>query len=86
MVNIMATEKNTPVGKDSGVVTHKVIVETKFGTFAISLFSNNPVHQAVARNRGKERFSEKFIAQIKGIEIVDADAEKPSVDVDGYFD
>ena len=82
----MANDKNVPVGKESGVVTHKLLVETKFGTFSVSLFSNNPVHQAVARNRGKERFSEKFIAQIKGIEIVDADDSKPAVDVDGYFD
>ena len=82
----MANDKNVPVGSKDGVVTHKIIVKTAFGTFSVNLFSNNPVHQAVAKNRGKERFSEKFIAQIKGIEIVDADAEKPSVDVDGYFD
>ena len=82
----MATEKNTATGSKDGYVTHKVLVKTAFGTFSVSLFSNNPVHQAVARNRGKERFSEKFIAQIKGIEIVDADDVKPSVDVDGYFD
>ena len=86
MVNIMAIEKNTATGSKDGVVTHKIIVKTAFGTFSVNLFSNNPVHQAVARNGGKERFSEKFIAQIKGIEIVDADAEKPSVDVDAYFD
>ena len=87
MVNIMATEKNTPVGKDSGVVTHKVIVETKFGTFSISLFSNNAAHQRLATKAEIAGFSEKFIKGLTECRIVVAgdDAKAPSA-VDNYFD
>lgn len=81
----MATEKNTPVGKESGVVTHKLLVETKFGTFSVSLFSNNQLHQAIAKKAGVEGFSDKFVAVIEGCKIVAADVEKAPVDLDSYF-
>ena len=81
----MATEKNTPVGKESGVVTHKLLVETKFGTFSVSLFSNNALHQAIAKKAAVDGFSEKFVAVIEGCKIVAADVEKAPVDLDSYF-
>ena len=83
---IMATEKNTATGSKDGVVTHKIIVKTAFGNFAISLFSNNAVHQAVAKNSGKATFSDKFIAQIQSIEVIVPDEAKAPVDLDSYFD
>ncbi len=82
----MANDKNVPVGSKDGVVTHKIIVKTAFGNFAISLFSNNPVHQAVAKNSSKDTFSAKFIAQIQGVEVIVPDDVKPKVDLDSYFD
>ena len=81
----MATEKNTPVGKDSGVVTHKIIVKTAFGTFSVSLFSNNALHQAIANKAAVDGFSEKFVAVIEGCKIVVADDAKAPVDLDSYF-
>lgn len=83
----MANDKNTPVGKESGVVTHKVIVETKFGTFAISLFSNNPSHQRLATKGDLMDFSAKFIKGVTEcrIVVVGDDNKAPSV-VDSYFD
>lgn len=81
----MATDKNTPVGKESGTVTHKLIVETKFGAFAISLFSNNPLHQAIAKKSAVAGFSDKFVAVIENCKIVAADDSKPAVDLDSYF-
>lgn len=83
----MANDKNVPVGSKDGVVTHKVIVETKFGTFAISLFSNNAAHQRLATKAEIAGFSEKFIKGLTECRIVVAgdDNKAPSA-VDSYFD
>jgi hypothetical protein len=82
----MANDKNTATGsKESGVVTHKLLVETKFGTFTVSLFSNNALHQAIAKKAGVDGFSEKFVAVIESCKVVSADVEKPAVDLDSYF-
>ena len=81
----MANDKNVPVGKESGVVTHKLLVETKFGTFSVSLFSNNALHQAIAKKAAVDGFSEKFVAVIEGCKIVAADDAKAPVDLDSYF-
>ena len=82
----MANEKNTPVGSNSnGVVTHKLLVETKFGTFSVSLFSNNPLHQAIAKKGSTAEFSDKFLAVIENCKIVVADDVKAPVDLDSYF-
>jgi hypothetical protein len=81
----MANEKNTPVDSKNGVVTHKLLVETKFGTFSISLFSNNPLHQAIAKKGSTAQFSDKFVAVIEGCKIVAADDAKAPVDLDSYF-
>ena len=81
----MATEKNTPVDSKNGVVTHKLLVETKFGTFSVSLFSNNPLHQAIAKKANADNFSDKFVAVIEGCKIVAADDAKAPVDLDSYF-
>lgn len=49
----MATEKNTATGSNSnGTVTHKMIIETSEGNFAVSLFSNNDLHQDFAKAFG----------------------------------
>mgnify|MGYP003519832070 CR=1 FL=1 len=83
----MATDKNTATGSNSnGTVTHKLLVETKFGTFSVSLFSNNPLHQAIANKAAVDGFSDKFVAQVQGIEVVVPDDSKPAVDLDNYFD
>ena len=81
----MANEKNTPVGNKNGEVTHKLLVETKFGTFSVSLFSNNPLHQAIAKKSSVADFSDKFVAVIESCKVVSADVEKPAVDLDSYF-
>ena len=81
----MANDKNTPVGKESGVVTHKLLVETKFGTFSVSLFSNNALHQAIAKKAAVADFSDKFVAVIESCKVVSADVEKAPVDLDSYF-
>lgn len=82
----MAIEKNTATGSNSnGTVTHKLLVETKFGTFSVSLFSNNPLHQAIAKKAAVDGFSEKFVAVIEGCKIVVADDAKAPVDLDSYF-
>lgn len=82
----MATEKNTATGSNSnGTVTHKLLVETKFGTFSVSLFSNNPLHQAIAKKSATPDFSDKFVAVIENCKIVVADDSKPAVDLDSYF-
>jgi hypothetical protein len=74
MVNIMAIEKNTPVGKESGVVTHKLLVTTTEGTFSISLFSNNKMHQQFATAfDGGVADSELIISLITSAKIVKAD-------------
>ena len=76
----MATEKNTPVGSGSkdGYVTHKLLVTTTEGTFSISLFSNNTMHQnfATAFNDG-EADSALIVSLITSAKIVPAD-EKPA--------
>ena len=73
----MAIEKNTTGSKD-GVVTHKLLVTTTEGTFSISLFSNNTMHQnfATAFNDG-EADSALIVSLITGAKIVPAD-EKPA--------
>lgn len=81
----MATEKNTPADSKNAVVTHKLLVETKFGTFSVSLFSNNQLHQAIAKKAAVTDFSEKFVAVIEGCKIVAADDVKAPVDLDSYF-
>ena len=82
----MATDKNTATGSNSnGTVTHKLLVETKFGTFSVSLFSNNPLHQAIANKAAVDGFSDKFVAVIENCKIVAADDSKPAVDLDSYF-
>ncbi len=81
----MANDKNVPVDSKNGVVTHKLLVETKFGTFSVSLFSNNPLHQAIAKKGSTAQFSDKFVAVIESCKIVSADVEKPAVDLDSYF-
>ena len=81
----MATEKNTVTGSKDGVVTHKLLVETKFGTFSVSLFSNNPLHQAIAKKGSTAEFSDKFVAVIENCKIVVADDAKAPVDLDSYF-
>jgi len=48
----MAIEKNTATGSKDGVVTHKMIIETSEGNFAVSLFSNNDLHQDFAKAFG----------------------------------
>lgn len=49
----MAIEKNTATGSNSnGTVTHKMIIETSEGNFAVSLFSNNDLHQDFAKAFG----------------------------------
>ena len=48
----MANEKNTPVNNKTGEVTHKMIIETTEGNFAVSLFSNNDLHQDFAKAFG----------------------------------
>ena len=82
----MAIEKNTTGSNTAGTVTHKMLVKTAFGTFSISLFSNNPLHQAIAKKSGGVDFSDKFLAQVQGIEVVVPDDSKPAVDLDNYFD
>jgi hypothetical protein len=52
MVNIMAIEKNTTGSNAAGTVTHKMIIETSEGNFAVSLFSNNDLHQDFAKAFG----------------------------------
>ena len=82
----MATEKNTATGSNSnGTVTHKMIIETKFGAFSVSLFSNNPLHQAIAKKSAVADFSDKFVAVIENCKIVVADDAKAPVDLDSYF-
>lgn len=81
----MANDKNTPVNNKTGEVTHKLLVETKFGTFSVSLFSNNPLHQAIAKKASADGFSDKFIAVIENCKIVAADDTKAPVDLDSYF-
>lgn len=82
----MANDKNTATGSNSnGTVTHKLLVETKFGTFSVSLFSNNPLHQAIAKKATVADFSDKFVAVIESCKVVSADVEKPAVDLDSYF-
>ena len=74
----MANEKNTATGSKDGVVTHKLLVTTTEGTFSISLFSNNTMHQnfATAFNDG-EADSALIVSIITGAKIVPAD-EKPA--------
>lgn len=81
----MAIEKGNAVDSKNGVVTHKLIVETKFGAFSVSLFSNNALHQAIAKKAAVDGFSEKFVAVIESCKVVSADVEKPAVDLDSYF-
>ncbi len=81
----MANDKNVPVDSKNGVVTHKLLVETKFGTFSVSLFSNNPLHQAIAKKGSTAQFSDKFVAVIESCKIVAADDAKAPVDLDSYF-
>ena len=70
----MAIEKNTPVGKESGVVTHKLLVTTTEGTFSISLFSNNKMHQQFATAfDGGVADSELIVSLITSAKIVKAD-------------
>ena len=69
----MATEKNTTGSKD-GVVTHKLLVTTTEGTFSISLFSNNKMHQQFATAfDGGEADSALIVSLITGAKIVKAD-------------
>ena len=81
----IATEKNTPVDSKNGVVTHKLLVETKLATCRVSLFSNNPLHQAIAKKGSTAEFSDKFVAVIENCKIVVADDAKAPVDLDSYF-
>lgn len=73
----MATEKNTATGSKDGFVTHKLLVTTTEGTFGVSLFSNNTMHQqfATAFNDG-EADSALIVSLITGAKIVAAD-DKP---------
>jgi hypothetical protein len=76
----MANDKNVATGSKDGVVTHKLLITTTEGTFSISLFSNNKIHQnfATAFNEG-EKDSELIVSLITGAKIVAAD-EKPADD------
>jgi len=81
----MANDKNVAGSNTAGTVTHKLLVETKFGTFSVSLFSNNPLHQAIAKKATVADFSDKFVAVIESCKVVAADVEKAPVDLDSYF-
>ena len=59
----MATEKNTTGSNTAGTVTHKMIIETSEGNFAVSLFSNNDLHQD---------FAEAFTGDVNIAEILSA--------------
>jgi hypothetical protein len=74
MVNIMAIEKNTASTKN-GEVTHKMIIETSEGNFAVSLFSNNDLHQDFAEAfTGDANIAEILSAIITSVKIVKNEA------------
>ena len=70
----MATEKNTPVESKNGVVTHKMLVTTTEGVFAISLFSNNELHSDFAKAFCNKNASDLIQSLITDIKIVPNEA------------
>jgi hypothetical protein len=70
----VANEKNTTGSNTAGTVTHKMIIETSEGNFAISLFSNNELHQDFAKAFEGENFSELFAALTSSVKIVKNEA------------
>jgi len=64
----MAIEKNTTGSNTAGTVTHKMLVTTTEGVFAISLFSNNELHSDFAKafcNKDASGLIQSLITDIK---------------------
>ena len=71
----MANDKNVPVNNKTGEVTHKLLIETTEGTFAISLFSNNDLHQDFAAAfTGDANIAELFQALTTNVRVVKNEA------------
>ena len=71
----MAIEKNTTGSNTAGTVTHKMIIETSEGNFAVSLFSNNDLHQDFAEAfTGDANIAEILSAIITSVKIVKNEA------------
>ena len=67
----MATEKGNAVDSKNGVVTHKLVIETTEGNFAVSLFSNNDLHVDFAKAFGDGTdFKELFETLVTNVKIV----------------
>ena len=76
----MANDKNVPASKTVGIVTHKMLINTSEGVFAISLFSNNDLHQHFAKAFcDGDDDSDLLVSLITGAKIV-KNEEAPSDD------
>ena len=68
----MAIDKS--VDSKNGVVTHKMLITTTEGTFAVSLFSNNELHSDFAKAFSGKEVGDLIQSLITDIKIVPNEA------------